>query len=408
MTIFEVVAILLTITAVLSFLNHKVLRLPASIGLMLLTLLGGIGLLLLKQIGYDFEGQIHHIIVGINFKAVLMDAMLGFLLFAGALHVNLNDLLDRKYSIGILATIGVIASTFLIGGLVYVLSAIMNLGLEWIHCLLFGALISPTDPIAVIAILKKAGATRGIETKLAGESLFNDGVAVVIFIVLLDIAAGGHEEIHIPEILWHFLKEAGGGILLGLLSGYLAYRMLRSIDNYQVEIIITLGLVTGAYAIAPYLHVSGPLAMVVAGLMIGNHGRRLAMSQRTIEHLDTFWELIDEILNALLFVLIGLEVLVLTLNRQYLIAGALAIPLCLLARFVCVAVPISLLRRRLNFSPNAIKILTWGGLRGGIAVALALTLPVADHRELILTMTYVVVAFSILVQGLTVNYLVKR
>lgn len=408
MTIFEIVAILLTVTAVLSYVNHKFLRLPTTIGLMLVTLLAGIGLLVLKKFGWDFESHIHSLIVELDFEAILMKFMLGFLLFAGALHVNINDLLDKKWSIGILATLGVVASTFMIGGLLYGLSAVIKLDIPWMYCLVFGALISPTDPIAVLAILKKAKAPKGIETKLAGESLFNDGIAVVVFVVLLGIATGKHEA-DFKTISLLFLEEAGGGVLLGLVSGFLAYRLLKSVDNYQVEVIITLGLVSGAYALAPHLHVSGPLAMVVAGLLIGNHGRRFAMSDRTTEHLDTFWELIDEVLNALLFVLIGLEVLILTLDKQYLIAGAIAIPMCLLARFVCVAIPISLLRRRREFSPNVIRLLTWGGLRGGIAVALALAIPKdAAPREIILTITYVVVAFSIIVQGLTVRFLVKR
>ncbi|MCH7919645.1 MAG: sodium:proton antiporter [Planctomycetes bacterium] len=414
MTVFQHLAILTTITAVLSYVNHRFIKMPTAIGLMVLTMAGAVLLIALKAAGIDIESRVHPFVASIDFEAVLMDSMLGFLLFAGALHVNIDSLLDRKYTIGILATVGVVTSTLLIGGLVYGLSRVMDLEMAWIYCLLFGALISPTDPIAVLAILKKANASHGIKTKLAGESLFNDGVAVILFIALLDIVktsqGGGHAEGHgVGMLLWHFLKDAGGGVLLGLVSGYLVFLLLKSIDNYQVEVLLTVALVAGGYALAQQLHVSGPLAMVVAGLMIGNHGRQLAMSPQVVERLDTFWEMIDELLNALLFVLIGLEVLILTLNGRYILAGVIAIPICLAVRFVCVAVPITLLRQKREFSPNSIKILTWAGLRGGIAVALALAIPADDHtpRELILTMTYVVVAFSIVVQGLTVKYLVK-
>lgn len=413
-TVFQHLAILTTITAVLSYVNHRFIKMPTAIGLMVLTMAGAVLLIALKAAGIDIESRVHPFVASIDFEAVLMDSMLGFLLFAGALHVNIDSLLDRKYTIGILATVGVVTSTLLIGGLVYGLSRVMDLEMAWIYCLLFGALISPTDPIAVLAILKKANASHGIKTKLAGESLFNDGVAVILFIALLDIVktsqGGGHAEGHgVGMLLWHFLKDAGGGVLLGLVSGYLVFLLLKSIDNYQVEVLLTVALVAGGYALAQQLHVSGPLAMVVAGLMIGNHGRQLAMSPQVVERLDTFWEMIDELLNALLFVLIGLEVLILTLNGRYILAGVIAIPICLAVRFVCVAVPITLLRQKREFSPNSIKILTWAGLRGGIAVALALAIPADDHtpRELILTMTYVVVAFSIVVQGLTVKYLVK-
>jgi len=414
MTIFQQLAILITLTAVLSYINHRFIKMPTAIGLMLLSMLGALLLIVLKAAGVTIDPHVQLFVNGIDFEAVLMDSMLGFLLFAGALHVRIDSLLDRKYVIGILATVGVVASTALIGALVYGLSHLMGLEMAWIHCFLFGALISPTDPIAVLAILKKAKAPHGIETKLAGESLFNDGVAVVIFVALLGVAKGGHggdaaESHGVSMFLWHFAKDAGGGLLLGMSCGYLVYRMLKTIDNYQVEVLLTVALVAGGSALSQYLHVSGPLAMVVAGLMIGNQGRRLAMSPKVVEHLDTFWEMIDELLNALLFVLIGLEVLILTLDGWWILAGVIAIPICLAVRFVCVAVPITLLRRKKDFSPNSIKILTWAGLRGGIAVALALAIPADDHtpRELILTMTYVVVAFSIIVQGLTVKYLVK-
>ena len=348
---------------------------------------------------------------GIPFEKVLLEGMLGLLLFAGALHVNLGDLLASKWSVATFATVGVVGSTFAVGGLLFALSAALGLELRWIHCLLFGALISPTDPIAVLSILKQLGAPKALETKIAGESLFNDGIGVVVFLTLLDVAAGGGE-LDFGHVVALFAAEAVGGVALGLALGYGAYRLLKSVDNYEVEILVTLALVVGGYALAGAIHTSGPLAMVVAGLLIGNHGRQFAMSARTREHLDTFWELVDEILNAVLFVLIGLEVLVLTLSGRYLLAGLIAIPLVLLARLVTVGVPVTILRLFRRFSPRAVRVLTWGGLRGGISVALALSLPhatleAAAVRETLLTITYVVVAFSIVVQGLTIKHLLK-
>lgn len=407
MDMIELIAVLVTLAAVLGYINHRWLKLPTTIGLMLLTLAGCLGLIGLQRAGLNIEARVWPMVAAIDFEKVLMEAMLGFLLFAGALHININDLLERKWAIGILATVGVVSSTFLVAGAVYLVAMPLELELPFIYCLLFGALISPTDPIAVLALLKKAGAPKGIETKLAGESLFNDGIAVVVFIALREIA-GGHLTGGWSEIALLFIKEAAGGLVFGLVIGGIAFWLMKSIENYQVEILVTLALVMGGYSLAHALHLSGPLAMVAAGLLIGNQGRRLAMSQRTVVRLDDFWELIDEILNAILFVLIGLEVLILTLSGKYLLAGAIAIVICLVSRFLCVAIPIGLLRRKKEFSPHAIRVLTWGGLRGGIAVALALALPQNAHRDLILTMTYVVVVFSIVVQGLTIKYLVKR
>lgn len=407
MELFDIIAILLTLTAMFSYINCRFVKLPMSIGLMLMSLLAAVTLLVLGKLGFHIEGPAKELVGSIDFEQLLLEGMLGFMLFAGAMHVNINDLADRKWVIGILATLGVSASTFIIGAMVYGLCLWLGLDLGFVYCLLFGALISPTDPIAVLGILKRIGAPKGIETKLAGESLFNDGVGVVIFLAISGIAFGDHGA-GVGHTAWLFVVEVLGGGALGFLLGWVTYRLLKSVDNHFVEILMTLALVSGGYDLAGALHTSGPIAIVVAGLLIGNHGRRFAMSQQTRQYLDTFWELIDAILNALLFVLIGLEVLVLTLSGKYLLAGAIAIPIALLARFVCVAIPISLLRSRREFSPNAIRILTWGGLRGGIAVALALSLPGGPERELILTITYVVVAFSILVQGTTIKYLIKR
>jgi len=408
MDILNIAAILITIAAVFSYLNHRFVKLPTTIGLMVIGLGFSLLLLGLNKLGFSaIEQYAENILRQIDFNETLMQGMLSFLLFAGALHINLNDLAKQKWAIVSLATLGVLLSTFIIGGLSWLVLNWLGIGLPLIYCLLFGALISPTDPIAVLGILKTAHAPKSLEIKIAGESLFNDGVAVVVFIVLFGIATGG-EEINAAHIGLLFLEEAVGGVVYGLLLGFLTYRMLKGVDNYTVEILLTLALVTGGYALATVIHVSGPIAIVVAGLWIGNHGRLLAMSEHTREHLDTFWELMDEILNAVLFVLIGLELLLLSLTQEYLLAAVLIIPIVLLARLVSVGLPIGLLRFKQQFAPGVVKVLTWGGLRGGISVALALSLPAGPERNLILTVTYMVVVFSIIVQGLSISSLVKK
>ena len=406
MDLFDVIAVLITLSAIFSYINYRFFKLPTTIGLMLFSLILSLSLIILGQLGFSIEDRAREIVAGIDFNKTLMEGMLSFLLFAGALHVNINDLIEQKWEIGIFATFGVLFSTLLVGTMIYYVSLIMGLGLLFLYCLLFGALISPTDPIAVLGILKTAKAPKRLETKITGESLFNDGIGVVVFITLFEIAFSGHEP-EIGNIVLLFIKETAGGAIFGLLIGWIAYLFLKSVNNYQVEILITLALVTGGYAFASALHFSGPIAIVIAGLLIGNQGRRFAMSDKTRDHLDTFWELIDEILNALLFVLLGLEILVLTLTGLYLLASLIVIPLVLLARFVSIGIPISFLRGRKEFSPKVIRLMTWGGLRGGISVALALSLPAGNERDIILTMTYGVVVFAILVQGMTIKYLVK-
>ncbi len=406
MNLFDIIAVLITLTALFSYLNYSYLRLPTTIGVMLIALAMSLSLIVFKALGLDFTSQAEAIIGKIDFDETLMHGMLSYLLFAGALHVNLDELVRQKWVIGTLATLGVLISTLIIGTLIWLALNLVGIDLAFIHCLLFGALISPTDPIAVLAILRHAGVPKSLEMKITGESLFNDGVGVVVFILVAGIAAGG-DDLGAGTIVAIFFEEAVGGAIYGLLLGWITYWMLARVDNYQVEILLTLALVTGGYALALAIHVSGPIAIVVAGLMIGNHGRLLAMSELTREHLDTFWELVDEILNAVLFVLIGLEVLVISFSLSTLAAGCLAIIIVLLGRFASVGIPINVMRTRREFSPHVVKILTWGGLRGGISVALALSLPAGAEREIILTMTYCVVIFSILVQGLTVEKLIR-
>jgi CPA1 family monovalent cation:H+ antiporter len=403
----DVAALLITLTAVFAWLNHRFVRLPGTIGVMSIALVLSLGLVGLGQLGFGgLTRQAEGLMASVDFSTVLMQGMLSLLLFAGSLHIDLADLASRRQAIGVLATVGVLLSTAIVGLSTWGLLALVGIPVRLIDCLVFGALISPTDPIAVMGILKSAQAPRGLEIKITGESLFNDGVGVVVFAVLLGLAQGTRP-VSVGGVSLLFLEEAAGGIALGLALGYLAYRLLRSIDNYQVEVLLTLALVLGGNSLAGRIHVSGPLAMVAAGLLIGNHGRLLAMSDVTRRNLDTFWELLDEILNALLFVLIGLEVLVLDFLPGTLGAALLAIPAVLLARLVSVGIPVTLLRRRSGISPHAVKILTWAGVRGGISVALALSLPPGPARQVFLPMTYVVVLFSILVQGLTLGRVVR-
>ncbi len=403
----DVVALLVSLTALLAYANHRLLRLPTTIGVMLIALLLSLALIAAGEFGYGVEAWAEKVVARIDFNEALMHGMLSFLLFAGALHVDLNDLARQKFIIGTLATAGILLSTFLVGSALYLLLPLAGFALPYVWCLVFGALISPTDPIAVLGILKSAKVPKSLEVKVAGESLFNDGVGVVVFIVLLGVATRG--DVSAGAVVGLFALEAIGGVLLGLGLGMLTYWMLKSVDSYQVEVLLTLALVMGGYALASALHTSGPIAIVVAGLFIGNQGRRWAMSDTTREHLDTFWELIDEILNAVLFVLLGLEILVLSFRGEYLIAGLLVIPVVLLARWISVGLPVHLMRRWRAFTPGAITVMTWGGLRGGISVALALSLPAeSSARELLIAITYVVVVFSILVQGLSVGAVVRR
>jgi len=415
--LFQSSAVLITLAAAFNYVNYRWLRLPATIGIMAMALALSLVVVLLGVVQPGIRQSAIELLTTIDFTEALMHGMLGLLLFAGALHVDLGDLTAQKGVVATMATVGVLAQTFLVGGAVYLLLPALGVEVAFVHCLLFGSLIAPTDPIAVLGILKRIGAPKNLETTIAGESLFNDGVGVVVFLSLLGIAGLGHHaghEVGAGVVVQIFVQEALGGAMFGLIGGWVAYRMLKTVDDYQVEILISLALVMGGYALADFLHISGPIAMVVSGLLIGNQGRAFAMSSRTRRHLDTFWELIDEILNAVLFLLIGLELLILDVELAYLVAGLVTIPIALAARMVAVAIPIGLMSIRRTFTPHAVKILTWGGLRGGISVALALWLGKLlgdEHeatRDVLLVMTYAVVVFSIGVQGLTIGKLVGR
>ncbi len=408
MQLFEIASILMVLTALFSYINYRLLKMPTTIGVMFIALIVSLGIVALSWTGMDIgQARVSEILEAIDFNQTLLHGMLSFLLFAGAMHIKLDDLSDQKWAVSLLATVGVITSTFIVGTLTWALLGFLNIPVSFIYCLLFGALISPTDPVAVIGILKTAGVPKSLETKIAGESLFNDGIGVVVFIIILELALGGGD-VTAGRIAMLFAKEALGGILLGMIIGVLAYQMLKKVNNYQVEIIITLALVMGGYALADRIHTSGPIAIVVAGLLIGNHGRRFAMSENTRVRLDDFWELMDEILNALLFMLIGLEVLVMPFTQSLFTAGLLAIAITLFARWISAGGAVLLMSPFRKFSPGAIKILTWGGLRGGISVALALSIPAVPERATIITITYIIVVFSIVVQGMTLGKLAKR
>jgi len=435
LSLFEIAALLLVLSAGLSWINRAYLKLPHTIGLLVMALFASFILMALEAFfpSIGLTDTMQSALGQIDFNETLMKGMLGFLLFAGALHVDLGKLRDAKWAIGSMATFGVVLSTFIVGTGFWGLAKLFGIDIPFIWALVFGSLISPTDPVAVLSILKTVKMPKSLETKIAGESLFNDGVGVVVFTLILAIAvgsSGGHAmfdnvqlagpimaatggaSIGVLDVVELFLVDAIGGAILGGLAGYMTNRMLARIDEHAIEILITLACVAGTYALAQRVeilghHLSGPIAVVIAGLMIGNQGAKTAMSDHTRQYLFGFWEMIDEILNSVLFLLIGLEILVLGLVPEYKFIGAVAIPLVLMARLCAVYVPMKVIGTFKNFTKGAVPVLTWGGVRGGISVALALSLPDNEYKPLILTATYAVVVFSIIVQGLTIKKVVE-
>lgn len=458
MELFTITSIVIALAAAFGYVNVKFLKLPNTIGLMVIAIGFTLSLVASTVVTDRFLDTAKDLIQAIDFQTVLLQIMLGFLLFAGAMHTNFDQLRVQRWPVLVFSTLGVLASTFLVGIFVYFVFGALGLNVRFIDCLLFGALISPTDPIAVLGILKKAGVPKKLETKIVGESLFNDGVGVVVFLTIMQIAsgsAGGHgpendsaapkvsevslvamandevpgsaesgtSEDHdeksthgdhagdtsVGGIVRLFFQEVLGGVVLGLILGFGVFRLLKSIDDYEIEVLITLACVMGGYSIAHVLHLSAPLAVVVAGLIVGNDTvRGTAMSEQTEQYVDKFWELVDMLMNAILFVLIGLEILILDVRQEYVIAALVAIVIVLFARYLSLILPVRFFAKRLNFAPHTSTIMTWGGLRGGISIALALSLPPSSTRDLFVTVTYGVVVFSIIVQGLTVGRLANR
>ncbi len=406
---FDAAAILVSLAAILGYINHRFLKLPTSIGL---TIMGAVASLIVIGIdkmlpASELSENVVTFLAGIDFQATLMEGMLSFLLFAGALHVDWADMKRGRWPILLLSTIGVGISTAIVGTGFYLITGMLGIEIGFLWCLVFGALISPTDPVAVIGVLKRAAVPPTLQATVAGESLFNDGVGVVVFGILLSIALGT-AEFSASHAAMDFAIEAGGGGLLGLVVGWLGFHAMRSIDEYNVEVMISLAVVMGGYSLAQFLHVSGPVAMAVAGLLIGNAGVKLAMSDMTRDYLLKFWALIDELLNAVLFLFIGLEVIAIAPTLGLIVTGIITIPLVIGGRIAGVGLPLLALRPFQSLGRLGLPTLVWGGLRGGISIALALSLPEGPARTVILAVTYVVVLFSVIVQGGTISGLIDR
>jgi CPA1 family monovalent cation:H+ antiporter len=408
MELYYTFSVLIVLTAIFSYLNLRFLRLPGTIGVMVIALCVSVGLVATGRFLPHLFTDVTELIRGVDLTEILLGAMLNFLLFAGAIHIRLADLKEQRRAVVILSTVSVVISTVVVGVLSWYVLSWLNMSVSLVQCLVFGALISPTDPIAVMSILKKAGAPKSIETKIAGESLFNDGVAVVVFITLLELARTETLNVPVGSVFTLLAKEVFGGIAVGALLGYLATAAMKRIDNYQVEVLITLAIVMGGYLLAQSMHISGPLTMVVAGLVVGNFGRVYAMSETSRDYVDKFWELIDEIMNACLFLLIGFELLMIPDLARYWQIGLVSIVVVLLARLVSIWLPARVIRFRQPIDRKSLIVLVWGGLRGGVSVALALAIDEELNREIFLAITYFVVVFSIIVQGLTIGKLVKK
>ncbi|UOE38272.1 MULTISPECIES: cation:proton antiporter [Chryseobacterium] len=396
-------SVLIVLASIFAYINYRFLKLPSTIGIMVIAIVVSIILVFFGQsfLPKTFN-HLNNLMNSIDFTEVLMGAMLNFLLFAGGIHININDLKEQLRPVLIFSTAGVVISTFIVGFGMFYLLPFVGINMPFIYCLLFGALISPTDPVAVLSILKQANVSKSLETKVAGESLFNDGMAVVVFTVVLQLAIGKEVDLGIESITLLLLKEAGGGLLLGVVLGYITSRLMREVDDYIISVLVTLAVVMGGYLVARQLHISGPLTMVAAGLFMGNFNVKFKMKSITQDYLIKFWELIDEILNAVLFLFIGFELLMIKDLNHYIVPGMIGILVVLVARFISIWGPTKFMSFRTRFSPQTIKVLFWGGIRGGVSIALAMSIPKSENSNIILSITYCVVVFSIIVQGLTI------
>ncbi len=408
MEIFILFSVVITLVAFFSYINVRLFKLPSGIILMVMGILVSITLIIVGKISPVFTEDIKKQISLINFSEFLLGILLSFLLFAGSLHVKYDLLKKSGKSILSFATVGVLLSTVIMGGAVHYLLAFFGIEVPFIACFLFGAVVSPTDPIAVLGILKKANISESIGIKIVGESLFNDGVGVVVFVTIFQIMQQGIENITVFSVATLFAQEALGGVIIGLCIGYIGYKLMKSIDHFQTEILISLAMVMGGYSLCHAIHVSGPLAMVVAGLFTGNKSSREAMSDKTRDYLEKFWEITDEILNAVLFMLMGLQLAVINFDVKYLFIGLITAIILLVVRYISLWIPTHLFMFKKTLEKKTLVIMTWGGLRGGISIALALSLPVDEYKNIFVTVTFAIVLFSILVQGLTIGKLVMK
>ncbi|MCH2507773.1 MAG: sodium:proton antiporter [Dehalococcoidia bacterium] len=407
--VFAAIAIILSFSALASYINHRYLNLPQTIALMAISLALSLIAVILGTIGVIEQEWIKEFVESLHFDEVLLHALLAYLLFAGALHIDLQALRGVLLQTATLATFSVVASGTIAGTLFWLVANFLGFDVKLIHGFLFGALIAPTDPVAVLGILKRVGAPKTLETTMAGESLFNDGLGVVIFLTIAEVAFTGKDP-SISDVGAFLVLEAAGGAILGIALGWIAYLLMKNIDDYSVEVLLSLAIVSGGYALATALHMSGPIVVVVAGIIIGNKARSTAMSETTRRYLDNFWEIVDDVLNAVLFALVGLEVIAIQMDWEYAVLGLVAIPLVLTARLISVALPGATFHvvGLIPFNKDALTALTWGGLRGGISIALALSLPQSDERNILVTAAYIVVTFSVIVQGLTFGRLIKK
>ncbi len=407
MQIFILFSVLITLVAIFSYINTKFFKLPSAIMLMITGTIFSTLLIIFGRFSPDFTNYVKSMVSSIDFSEFLLGILLSFLLFAGSLHVNFQEMKKLWLSISSFATLGVAISTFLIGSALFSTLSLFNIDISFITCLLFGALISPTDPVAVMGILSKAGLSKSIETQITGESLFNDGIGVVIFLSILDVALKGVDNFQALSVFTLFMQEAVGGIVTGLLIGYIGYKMIKSIDNFQTEILISLAMVMGGYSLCHYIHVSGPLAMVVAGIIIGNKAKETAMSDISKDYLEKFWEVTDEVLNALLFLIIGLQLVIIEFKMNYLIIGLIISIILIIVRYFSLWSSTHLFFFKNKLEDKTLEIMTWGGVRGGISIALALSIPKDLNRDLIVSITFVIVFISIVLQGFTIEKLVK-